>query len=98
MFKEQSVFYRIASRKSSLFRFTHLFSSHAVLVPPRPHRRSSALYWRSIWHHRERKRKIFMGQPGGRVYQLHSQIARCRFGEEGRVERSLRFQAKWEVV
>ena len=39
-----------------------------------------------------------MGQPEGRVYQLHSQIARCRFGEEGRVERSLRFQAKWEVV
>jgi hypothetical protein len=65
MFKEQSVFYRIASRKSSLFRFTHLFSSHAVLVPPRPHRLSSALYWRSIWHHeREKEEDSSWGNPG----------------------------------
>ena len=64
MFKEQSVFYRIASRKSSLFRFTHLFSSHAVLVPPRPHRRSSALIGEAYGIEREKEEDPSWGNPG----------------------------------
>ena len=65
MFKEQSVFYRIASRKSSLFRFTHLFSSHAVLVPPRPHRRSSALKLEKHMTSLEIQRQILHGATQG---------------------------------
>jgi pimeloyl-ACP methyl ester carboxylesterase len=41
-----SPIWRIASRKSSILRFKHLFSSNAVLVSPlRPHLRSSTLEW-----------------------------------------------------
>jgi hypothetical protein len=79
MLKEQSVFYRIASRKSSLIRFTHLFlrrgpgSSKTApsLISPTMEKHMASL-------ERERGR-FFMGQPGGRVCHLHPQIARGRF-------------------
>src|SRR5437762_8537591 len=47
---------------------------------------------------REKEEDSSRGKQGGVVCRLHQQIARCTFPEEGSVAKSLRYQARREVL
>ena len=53
---------------------------------------------RRTWYSLERTRKIFHEANGGVVCRLRKQIAHYTSPEEGRVEKSLSYQAKREVL